>query len=137
MLEANGFLINIKQQKTIIDYTSLYKLEQLIEDQKEPTLKKDKKIIKRLIQKKLPVKYREYKSVFSKAASNTLPPHQEGVDHNIIFKEDNTLSPSPLYNISLDQLEMIKDYLKNHLNKSFITHNDTLYASPILFAKKL
>ena len=82
------------------------------------------------------VKYKEYKNIFSKAALNILPPHQEGVDHNIIFKEDNTLSPNLLYNISLNQLEIIKIYLKNHLNKGFITHSDILYASSIFFAKK-
>ena len=45
--------------------------------------------------------------------------------------------PHCFTNISLDQLEMVKDYLKNHLNKGLITYNDVLYASPILFTKKL
>ena len=31
---------------------------------------------------------------------------------------------------------MVKDYLKNHLNKSFITYNNISYTSLILFAKK-
>ena len=94
-------------------------------------------MIRRLIQEKLLVKYKEYKSIFSKVVSNTLFFYQEGVDHNIIFKEDNTFSPNLLYNMSLDQLEMVKDYLKNHLDKGFITYNNILYASPILFIKKL
>ena len=135
-METNGFLINTKWQKTIIGYTNLYELEQLIKDQKKPILENDKKIIKKLIQEKLPVKYKKYKSVFLKAVSNTLPPYRERVDHNIIFEEDNTLSPNLLYNISLDQLKMVKDYLKNHLNKGFIIYNNTSYASPVLFAKK-
>ena len=83
------------------------------------------------------MKYKEYKNIFSKTTSNILPPYREGVDHNIIFEENNTLSPNLLYNISLDQLEMVKNYLKNHLNKGFITYNNILYTSPIFFAKKL
>ena len=59
-------------------------------------------MIRRLIQEKLPVKYKKYKNIFLKAASNTLLLYQEGVDHNIIFKKDNTFSPSLLYNISLN-----------------------------------
>ena len=63
------------------------------------------------------MKYKKYKSVFSKAILNTLPPYQERVNHNIIFKKDNTLSPNLLYNIFLDQLKMVKDYLKDYLDK--------------------
>ena len=93
--------------------------------------------MKKLIQEKLLVKYREYKNIFLKVILNILPPYREGINHNIIFKENNTLLFNLLYNISLDQLEMVKNYLKNHLNKGFITYNNILYTSPILFAKKL
>ena len=137
LLKANSFLINAKRQETIIGYTSLYKLKRLIKNRKKPILKNNKKIIKRLIQKKLPIKYKKYKNIFLKTILDILPPYQEKVNYNIILKEDNTLSPNPLYNISLDQLEIVKNYLKNHFNKNFIIHNDVLYASPILFAKKL
>ena len=83
------------------------------------------------------MKYKEYKNIFLKAASDILPPYREGINHNIIFEEDNTLSPNLLYNISLNQLKMVKDYLKNYLNKGFIIYSNILYASPIFFVKKL
>ena len=83
------------------------------------------------------MKYREYKSVFLKITLDTLPPYQEGVNHNIIFEKDNMLSPNLLYNIFLDQLKMVKDYLKNYLDKGFIIYNNILYTSLIFFAKKL
>ena len=38
--------------------------------------------------------------------------------------------------MSLEQLELIKVYLKDHLKKSFIVSSDALYASSVLFAKK-
>ena len=58
--------------------------------------------MRRLIQEKLPVKYREYKNVFLKAALDILPFYQEGVNYDIIFEEDNMLSPNLLYNIFLN-----------------------------------
>lgn len=41
---------------------------------------------------------------FSKKDSNILPPHRPDVDHDIQLTEENTLSSSPLYNMSLEQL---------------------------------
>ena len=108
----------------------------MIEDWREPILENDKKMIKRLIQEKLLGTYKKYKNIFLKIILNTLFFYREGVNYNIIFKKDKILSPNLLYNISLDQLEMVKDYLKNHLNKGFIIYNNILYASPILFTKK-
>jgi len=41
-----------------------------------------------------------------------LLPHREGVDYNIILKGSSSdLAPSPLYNILLEQLELVKVYL--------------------------
>ena len=65
-------------------------------------MENNKKIIKRLIQEKLPVKYKEYKNIFLKTALDILPPYQKRVNYNIIFKKNNTLSPNLLYNISLN-----------------------------------
>ena len=83
------------------------------------------------------MKYKEYKNIFSKATLDTLPPYWEGVNHNIILEKDNTFLPNLLYNISLDQLEIVKNYLKDHLDKGFIIYSDILYTSPVFFAKKL
>ena len=54
------------------------------------------------------MKYKKYKNVFLKVILNTLSLYREGVDYNIIFKKDNTFLFNLLYNISLDQLEMVK-----------------------------
>ena len=65
-------------------------------------MENNKKIIRKLIQEKLLVKYKEYKSIFLKIVLNTLPPYWEGVDHDIMFEEDNIFLPNLLYNIFLD-----------------------------------
>ena len=69
-------------------------------------------------------------------ASDQLPLHKEKVDHNIILKDENNLTSSPLYSMSLKQLELVKAYLKDHLKKGFIVPSNTSYASPVLFVKK-
>ena len=70
-------------------------------------------------------------------ASDQLPLHKEKVDHNIILKDENNLTSSPLYSMSLKQLKLVKTYLKDHLKKGFIVSSNTPYVSPVLFVKKL
>jgi hypothetical protein len=41
-----------------------------------------------------------------------------------------------LYNLSEEELQLMKKYLKEHLNKNFIESSIAFYASSILFAKK-
>ena len=64
----------------------------------------------------------EYGHVFSKAASDELAPHREGVDHDIVLTGDlSELGTSPLYTMSLDQLKLMKEYLHDHLQKGFMS----------------
>ena len=88
------------------------------------------------VKKKLPYQYWEFTEVFSKVASDQLPLHKDKVDHNIILKDENNLTSSPLYSMSLKQLKLVKAYLENHLKKGFIVLSNAPYASPVLFAKK-
>ena len=86
------------------------------------------------VKEKLPHQYWKFAEVFSKAASDQLPLHKDKVDHNIVLKEENNLTSSPLY--TLKQLKLVKAYLKDHLKKGFIVPSDASYASPVLFVKK-
>jgi len=66
-----------------------------------------------------------------------LPLYREGVDHDIVLKGSSSdLAPSPLYNMSLEQLELVKVYLQEHLYKGFIVPSDVPFIAPVLFAKK-
>ena len=89
------------------------------------------------VKKKLPHQYWEFAEVFSKVASDQLPLHKEKVNYNIILKDENNLTSSPLYSMSLKQLELVKAYLEDHLKKGFIVPSNTSYASSVLFVKKL
>ena len=80
-------------------------------------LENDDEALQQAVLEKLPKELAYYATAFSKAASNVLPPHRKGVDHQIELETDaeRVLSTSPLYNMSLDQLELTKAYLEDYL----------------------
>ena len=136
LLEAGNFLRNAKRKDVVIGATSIHEIESLIEDRRDPILPNDEEALRQLVEEKLPATYKEFADVFSKAASDELPPRRHGVDHDIVLEAENNLAPSPLYSMSLEQLELVKDYLQDHLQRGFIVPSDAPYASPVLFAKK-
>lgn len=83
------------------------------------------------------IEYHDFLNVFSKEKTDELPPHKKH-DHRIELKEEKKTGHeyAPLYNMSKNELLLIKKYLQEHLNKKFIESNIALYASPILFVKK-
>ncbi len=60
-----------------------------------------------------------YKAAFLERASNILPPHRS-YDYEITLEKDNDLGYSPLYKITASELETIKQYLLDNLEKGFI-----------------
>jgi transposase InsO family protein len=78
---------------------------------------------------------REFADVCSKRESDRLPPHRE-CDHRIELTGQNPLKTSPLYSLTLDQLEAMKRYLVDNLRKGFIEPSGAPFGSPVLFAKK-
>jgi hypothetical protein len=73
--------------------------------------------------------------VFSKEASDILPPHCI-YDHQIILDQPNTLGFSLFYKIITLELEETKYYLLDNLAKGFIEPSQSPFAAPILFVKK-
>ena len=63
--------------------------------------------------------YFKYLDVFSKAASDSLLPYRP-YDYQITLEGENTLGFSPLYKMLTKELEVIKKYLLENLNKGFI-----------------
>jgi transposase InsO family protein len=120
-----------------LDAFSLLELDKLIET-KEGALENEPDDVRELILERLPTRYRKYADVFSKAASDALPPHRTGVDHKIeLLKEHaEALAPAPLYQMSLDQLKAMKKYLTENLEKGFVVPTNSPYAAPVLMAKK-
>ncbi len=57
-------------------------------------------------------------------------------DHKIELTDEKTSSRSCFYHMSDYKLQKMKNYLIEHLNKSFISFSSTSYASFILFIEK-
>jgi hypothetical protein len=73
--------------------------------------------------------------MFFKSKSNKLSLHRL-YNHKIKLKGDHTLRYSLLYKITTAELETVKKYLINNLDKGFIKASQALYTAPMLFVKK-
>jgi hypothetical protein len=81
--------------------------------------------------------YHDFLDVFFKEKADILSSHKKH-DHRIELKKDHESEHeyASLYNLSENELLLIKKYLKEHLDKEFIESSTISYASLILFAKK-
>ena len=84
---------------------------------------------------KLPPHLHRFLPAFDKKAANTLPPHRE-TDHQIELQPGTTAPAGPLYNMSLDELQVLRKWLVENLEKGFIRASSSPAASPVLFARK-
>jgi transposase InsO family protein len=85
----------------------------------------------------IPDKYMDYAHVFSKKESDLLPLHRQ-YDHKIELENNDAsaLKYSPLYKMSVEELETVKEYLTDNLSKGFIEPSQAPFAAPVLFVKK-
>ena len=142
-----GFRRSVKQEGSIAFVTSLYEIDRLIEEKQrlmfpppgggniKPACQDQTD--EQLIDSKLLARYHRFKDVFSRAASDTLPPHRP-YDHKIELEgeQEAALSYSPLRHQSAEELLATKEYIVEHLGKGFIDSSQAPYAAPILFVRK-
>jgi hypothetical protein len=81
--------------------------------------------------------YHDFLNVFFKKKADILSSHRKH-DHRIELEKDHESDHeyASLYNLSEEELQLMKKYIKEHLNKDFIESSTASYASSILFAKK-
>jgi hypothetical protein len=92
---------------------------------------------------KLPDRYHEFLEVFDRKKADTLPPLRgSGIDHKIELEEKDEdgkkIEPpwGPLYNMSREELLVLRKTLTEHLGKGFIRVSNSPAAAPVLFVKK-
>jgi len=87
--------------------------------------------------KLLPTEYHEWLDVSEKEASDTLPEHRS-CDHYIDLEgnDPKQLGYSSLRNHSAEELEAIKSFITENLNKDFIRASTAPFAAPVLIVKK-
>ncbi|KAG0158458.1 hypothetical protein PDIDSM_5972 [Penicillium digitatum] len=77
----------------------------------------------------------DFAEVFSPKEAERLPPHRS-YDHKMVLQEDKPLPFGPLYPMSRNELEVLKDWIEDNLRKGFIRPSSSPAASPVLFVKK-
>jgi hypothetical protein len=115
----------------------MYEINRLIEDKKRVAgaeLESEDEII----EAELPDWLKNYKDCFSKEASDEMPPHRKDVDLKIELEPGadpvKQIGHAPLYKLTLEELEAVKQYLEANLEKGFIVPSSSPFASPILIA---
>ena len=78
-------------------------------------------------------------NAFNRQDAKTLPPHRKGIDHEINFVEGKTnddVPAMPLYQMSKDQLLVLRKTLTELLDNDFIRVNNLPAAALVIFVKK-
>jgi hypothetical protein len=132
LISAAGFDFSARQPKSTIFSLSLEELDREIAVRADP---KRELTDDELVACNLPDYLQDLADVFSKPASNILPPPR-AIDHKIILEDKNELGFSPLYHMSTAELQTVRQYLLDNLSKGFIEPSQAPYASPVLFVRK-
>ena len=126
-----GMHYNLRQSDNEAFTTSLYEIDSLLKQRGEPLSEVEAE------EPFVPDLYTKYADVFSKAASDILPPHRI-YDHKIQLEKEveGNLGYSPLYKMTTAELEATKKYLLENLDKGFIAPSQAPFAAPVLFVRK-
>lgn len=122
-------LMKAKDRDAHLGCTSIHELDKLLERRHEEAqatltpeelLPQDDEASRQRVRSEVPPEYHDLPGVFSKVESDQLPPLRSGVDHRIKLDpgtDPKDLKYSPLYKMSLEELEACKAYLKENLYK--------------------
>ena len=78
-------------------------------------------------------------NAFNRQDAKTLPPYRKGIDHEINFVEGKTnddVPAMPLYQMSKDQLLVLRKTLTKLLDNNFIRVSNSPATAPVIFVKK-
>ena len=78
-------------------------------------------------------------NAFDRQDAKTLPPHKKGINHEINFVEGKTnddVPAMPLYQMSKDQLLVLRQNLTELLDNDFIRVSNSPTTAPVIFVKK-
>jgi hypothetical protein len=84
----------------------------------------------------VPEQYHEFLPLFNKVLADRLPPHRQGIDHEVRLKDGETPTWGPLYSMSRAELVVLKEWLEENMSKGFSRQSSSRFAAPVLFAKK-
>ena len=134
---AGGFYWTLTKPDTKSFVTSLYEIDQIIEEKEAEAIQADS-AQEELDNEKLINQSSHAIAMIWKMPSQrlhqTLPHHK--YDLKIELERDHNLGFSPLCQYSADELWACKQYIVENLSKGFIDSSQAPFAAPILFAWK-
>ena len=140
VIGATSFHRQARKKHAEIFLTSLHEIDRAIEDKRHVEQAMENAVEDDLIGKLLPKQYKEYADVFSKQASDEMPPYRPRSDYRIELEDgqtpEQTIGYGPLYKQSAEELTAARDYIIDNLTKGFIGPSNAPFASPILMARK-
>jgi hypothetical protein len=83
----------------------------------------------------IPEDYHEFQDVFSKSKASKLVPHHP-YDLKIDLEEGAVPLIRRMYPLSETKLQVLHDFLDEHLCTGFVRPSNSLHGTPIIFAKK-
>src|SRR4051794_17730092 len=144
-ITAAAFQANLRRENNTFFATSLYEIGRELEDRvlnnpndAPPGARRAGETELQWLRRVLPKQFADYADTFSQEASNELPPRRS-YDHKITIddpKGPDGLGYSPLHHHSEYELQEMKRFLEENLQRGFIEPSQAPYASPVLFIKK-
>lgn len=126
---------------TSISTITLAEVDHLLESKKQSAepMPEDTEDLRRALKEVVPEEYHHQLLNWSKAESDKLPAFRAGVDHHIHLNpgsDADQLGYSPLYKMSVEELEVCRAYIQENLEKGFIVPSSAPWSAPVLMAAK-
>jgi len=125
LLGASAFLELQQKENLEVFSVTLEELEEVVNGKKQAAD----------VYQLVPEHYHEFLHLFREEDARKLPPHRP-YDHKIPLKPGTEPPFGPLYGMSHQQLQTLKDYVDENLSKGFIRHSSSPAGAPVLFVKK-
>jgi hypothetical protein len=119
------FILTIKNNevKTMSQWDDYHDVEEAFKEMTEEDIQR------------MPTQYHEYMDVFSKKGANRVAEHRP-YDLEIVVNDDFKPKWGPLYNLSEEEMTLLKEYLDSMLEKGFIRPSSSPCGAPVLFVPK-
>src|SRR6266705_1362592 len=123
---AGCFAWHAKKEKLKVLSLSLYEINKAL----------NREAIKDLdLKEVVPEEYQDFLPLFDEVVARELPPHRP-YDHTIPLQEGFVPPFGPIYSLNRVELEALRTWIEDNLDKGFIRSSSSPAGAPVLFAKK-
>src|SRR5271168_2223377 len=89
------------------------------------------------LEKVVPILYHKYLWLFEELLNEQALPVHKPYDHAIVLEPEDAMPPfGPIYQLSVEHLQSLKEFIDRNLAKGFIRKSNSPCSSPVLFVGK-